>query len=254
MRNILRPANRAVLAHFAASNVLLGLDFDGTLAPISVSRDSVAMRSSTAGLLQRACTLFPCAIVTGRSRADVTGRLGAAKVAHVIGNHGLEPSDDQQRFERWATRAMDVLSPRLAEVEGIDLESKQYSVSVHYRQARSPVHALQAIMGAVDDLPERPRVVGGKLVVNLVPADAPHKGSALGALMQRQGMERLIYIGDDETDEDVFASGSPTTLLGVRVESRSGSAAGYYIPSQAHIDELLEALIVERARKEARGA
>lgn len=71
-------------------------------------------------------------------------------------------------------------------------------------------------------------------MVNLVPPDAPHKGSALGALMQREGMERLIYLGDDETDEDVFANGALSTLLGVRVASRSGSA--------------------ERARSEARGS
>jgi len=254
MRNILRSANRGLLAHFTRSNVLLGLDFDGTLAPISPSRDSVGMRPATAALLERACALFPCAIVTGRSCADVASRLGAATVAHVIGNHGLEPSADHERFEGWTTHAMGVLEESLAGTEGIDLESKTYSVSVHYRQAPSQAHALQAIMRAVDDLPERPRVVGGKLVVNLVPANAPHKGSALEALMQREGMERLIYVGDDVTDEDVFATGSPATLLGVRVGNQPGSAARYYIPSQAYIDDLLEALVVERARSEARGA
>jgi len=254
MKNILRPANRPVLAHFASENALLAFDFDGTLAPISPLRDVVTMRPRTAELLQRACETFRCAIVTGRSRADVLGRLGGIDVAHVIGNHGLEPSDQQPSFAAWATRAAPLLEKELSGTAGIDLENKQYSITVHYRKAPSQPQALRAIMQAVGGLEERPRVVGGKLVVNLMPLNAPHKGSALAALMRREGMQRVIYVGDDQTDEDVFAGASPSTLLGIRVGRSPTSKARYYVRDQERIDDLLEALIALQTRSQARGA
>jgi hypothetical protein len=53
-------------------------------------------------------------------------------------------------------------------------------------------------------------------------------------------------VGDDETDEDVFALRRPGRLLGIRVRRRRGSSAAYYIRTQAEIDRLLRALLAFR--------
>ena len=51
MADILAPRNRAILADFAASNVLLAFDYDGTLAPIASTPAQARMRASTRRLL-----------------------------------------------------------------------------------------------------------------------------------------------------------------------------------------------------------
>jgi trehalose 6-phosphate phosphatase len=125
------------------------------------------------------------------------------------------------------------------------VEDKGFSVSVHYRQARERVAARRAILKVAQSLPDV-RIVGGKLVVNLLVPDAPHKGLALERERARFACDTVVYVGDDETDEDVFQLDRPGRLLSIRVGQKRSSAASYYIRNQAEIDRLLETLIALR--------
>jgi trehalose 6-phosphate phosphatase len=78
--------------------------------------------------------------------------------------------------------------------------------------------------------------------VNIVPADAPHKGMALERERSRLFCDTAIYVGDDETDEDVFALDQPGRLLSIRVGRKEDSRADFYLESQAGIDPLLRLL------------
>jgi trehalose 6-phosphate phosphatase len=253
MKNILVRANRAVLERYASSNMLLALDYDGTLAPIVADRASAAMRPRTARLLEVANRLYPVVIISGRSRADVLARLRAAGVREVIGNHGAEPSHGSDAItddiERWRQR----LQERLAPWRGVEIESKRYSLAIHYRRARAKKPALAAILEAAGALTGA-RLVGGKLVVNLLPERGPHKGMALERERERLRCDTSIYVGDDDTDEDVFSLDQPGQLLGVRVGRREGSAASYCISGQQHIDDLLVTLVALRERAVFRSA
>ncbi len=62
-------------------------------------------------------------------------------------------------------------------------------------------------------------------------------------LTQSSWSHAAIYVGDDETDEDVFALDQPGRLLSIRVGPSAASRADYYIESQAEIDQLLSLLI-----------
>ena len=90
------------------------------------------------------------------------------------------------------------------------------------------------------------RLVGGKLVVNVVVPNAPHKGLALERERAHLACDTVIYVGDDETDEDVFQIDRPGQLLSIRVGRKRTSAAPYYIRNQAEIDRLLETLVAAR--------
>ena len=85
------------------------------------------------------------------------------------------------------------------------------------------------------------RLIGGKQVVNILPAGAPHKGLALERARARLGCDTAVYVGDDETDEDVFALDRPGRLLGIRVGRKRSSSAASYVRAQAEIDRLLRA-------------
>ncbi len=92
------------------------------------------------------------------------------------------------------------------------------------------------------------RLLGGKQVLNILPAGSPHKGLALERARARLGCDTAVYLGDDETDEDVFAVDQPGQLLSIRVGRKRTSSAAYYIRRQADIDRLLRRLLILRPR------
>ncbi len=254
MRHLLGVAGRELLVQLAGAECLLAFDFDGTLAPIVARRDDARMRASTLRLFERVSARYPVAVISGRGRDDVISRLGDADVRWVVGNHGLEPGGDMRAFERVMARACPALTSALADVRGVDVEDKRYSLAIHYRSARNKRAAREAIARAVGSLPDPMRLIAGKLVVNVVPANAPDKGDALLALRARARADVALYLGDDVTDEDVFVIDEPGSLVSVRVGRSVRSAAPYFLRDQREIDVLLGLLAKARPTTRASAA
>ena len=243
MIDLLAPAQRGLLTQLAWTEILLAFDYDGTLAPIVSNRDEARMRPETARLFKLLCRTYPCAVVSGRSRSDVSARLDCTAPKYVVGNHGLEPYGDLPTLERQMLEARPRLQAALAPVPGVDLEDKRYSFALHYRHAGNKHGARTAIELAVQSLPTPLRVMHGKLVVNVLPAHAPDKGTALRAILEQEAAACALYIGDDVTDEDVFRLPEQERFVTVRVAASRNSLAKFFIKSQAHIDTLLIRLL-----------
>jgi trehalose 6-phosphate phosphatase len=244
MRDILARLHREVLEQYAASSTMLALDFDGTLAPIVAERDRAAMRPGTRRLLRAVARRYPCVVISGRSRADVARRVRGVPLVAVVGNHGMERGTKPtatRRVRRWRDR----IEAALRGEPGVAIEDKGLSLAVHYRASRRKRRARERILEAVAPL-RGVRLVGGQYVLNVLPEGAPHKGLALERERARLGCDTAIYLGDDETDEDVFALRQPGRLLAVRVGRRAGSAAAYYVRAQRDVDRVLRLLL--RAR------
>ena len=248
MKHLLGRESVGLLAEVAWSRVLLAFDFEGTLAPIVAKREAARMSSKTEGLFERVAELYPCAVISGRSRADVSRRLGSARVKYVVGNHGLEPGAKLPEFEAEVVEARRGLEAALAASPGVEIEDKRYSLAVHYRRARLKQEARRAILRAVEGLGIDMRTIGGKLVINVIPAGAPNKADALVHLREKERADVAVYVGDDVTDEDVFELDQPGRLLSVRVGASRASAAKYFLRSQGEIDAMLAALVEARAR------
>ena len=243
MRHLFSREGTAALRRFARPDTLLGLDYDGTLAAIRRRPEQAQLADATRKLLARVSQRYPTVVITGRAKRDITRLLKGLPDIEIIGNHGAEgvkapPRAVQSRVETWRRR----LREHLPATDGLLLEDKRYLLSLHYRTCRDPEAVRAAIMAAAERLPGA-RIVAGKAVVNLVPAEAPHKGTALLEACARLGSPRAIYIGDDVTDEDVFALGRPQRLLGVRVGHARGSAARYYLRDRRELRELLRQLL-----------
>jgi trehalose 6-phosphate phosphatase len=247
---ILAKRHAPVLAHFAASNVLVALDYDGTLAPIAATPKAARMRARTRKLLIAVAERYPCVVISGRSRDDVASRVDRIPVWHVSGNHGVEPWGQNDvslaRVRGWVER----LRARLAPFPGVVVEDKLYSVAVHYRGARDKARARRAVVDAVRSL-RGARIIGGSQAVNLVPRGAPHKGVALERARRLLVCDTAIYVGDDETDEDVFRAARPDRLLAIRVGQARRSRARYSLKDQREIDRFLQALLTLRPLRHA---
>lgn len=246
MTHILAQRNEPVLERYASTNLLVAFDYDGTLAPIVSVPDRARMRPVTRRLLKRVAERYPCVVISGRRRDDLVHRLRDIPIVHVSGNHGLEPWAEDPRYIRQAQRWVQQLSPQLAPCRGVVIENKTYSISIHYRAARDKQQALHAIDCATRDL-RGARRVGGKLVVNLLPKGAPTKGTALERARRLLVCESALYVGDDETDEDVFGVLGPERLLSIRVGATDASRATYCLKHQGEIDSLLRRLVALRS-------
>jgi trehalose 6-phosphate phosphatase len=247
MRYLLARAHREVLEQFACSSTLLAFDFDGTLAPIVRDPDRAVMRPSTRRLLAQVTRAYPCVVISGRSRADVRKRVRGVPFAEVMGNHGIEREHAYAPVRREVRRWLPLLEERLGGIRGVAIEDKRLSLSVHYRRSRAKKSVRRRVLAAAAGLGQV-RLMGGKQVLNVLPAGAPHKGVALERARARLGCDTAVYVGDDETDEDVFALDQPGQLLTVRVGRKESSSAAYYIRSQIEVDRLLRRFLAARPR------
>jgi trehalose 6-phosphate phosphatase len=248
MQYLLSPHSHSTLTRLAHERVLCGFDFDGTLAPIVDHPDQARMRERTRLLLERLATLYPCVILSGRSRADVLNKLGGLAVERVIGNHGAEVDGTAFRVRQYIETWKVALIKKIQSLPGLWVEDKGFSLAVHYRQSPRKAEARRHVLKAAQDL-EHVRVFGGKQVVNLVLDSAPGKGDALASERDRLNCTWVLFVGDDQNDEDAFALDGK--IIAVRVGRNQRSRARYYLRSQAEIDKLLEVLISLRTASEA---
>ena len=211
----------------------LFLDYDGTLCPLSEHPSkatlSAAMRKVLRGCADR--DDIDVAIISGRSLEDVRAMLNEPDLTFA-GNHGLEiagpelPHFVHEDLTHYRHRAEDLAKnlERCA-VDGAWVESKGPTLTYHYRAV--PENRRSAL---VDDVRETINEAGYQALdahcaVEARPPIGWDKGRAvLHVLRSRYGPTwsedgRVIYIGDDQTDEDAFRF-----LSGLAITFRVGSA------------------------------
>lgn len=256
MKSLFTPEGRSRLDDIVGGRFLSAFDFDGTLAPIQPRPEQVLLPDNIRQRLLLLAEYSPIAIITGRSVADISTKLGFSP-DFIIGNHGLEgvPGWDAQAAYHeglcasWYKQVAAALNdPNFG--RGMLLEDKRYSLSVHYRETPDPQQAASRLQALFDTLSPRPRVVAGKFVFNLLAHDACNKGSALEQLMHTCAARQAIYVGDDVTDEDVFRLHRPD-VLSVRIERGEESAAEFFVP---HVEDILWLLEELTGRLRAAGA
>jgi trehalose 6-phosphate phosphatase len=211
------PLQPAVALRLGGTPFSVLLDVDGTLAPIAPRPDQVKVPHDTCKALERLIEIPDAhvAIVTGRSVQDGR-RIVPLEGLGVIGNHGFEVLGESGEVisEPAALSYLDVvrkaaqrLAPLAQEIQGVVLEDKQWTLSVHYRLAARP--AIPRITEEVERVASELglRVTRGKEVLELRPPLDVNKGTAAVMWVKRLGASpsaSVLYIGDDRTDEDAF--------------------------------------------------
>lgn len=237
-----------ILESLSFTQTLYAFDFDGTLAPIVQDPNNAKMKPEVERLFVKLSQSVPTAILSGRSLSDLRARLPKLESTLLIGNHGLEgiprtkPVPDLgNECLAWKEQIQTKIVP-LADDPGLVVEDKGLSLALHYRKSRKKKLTRNVLLSSVVNLTPPPRVVGGKLVLNLVPQGGPHKGLALKRLLADGKAPCSLYIGDDITDEDVFSLSDPQ-IISVRVGERRCSEAKYFIRNQSEITRLLSLLL-----------
>ena len=236
------------LRALATRSILYAFDFDGTLARISSDRGGVTLSPSTHGWLRELATRAPCAIVSGRALSDLAPRVKGA-VLYLIGNHGLEspltPPTALNLAEgicqAWM-KCVDKDLARLLKIAGVEVENKRYTLTFHYQGAQEPARVQKELVLLLNRLTPAPRLIFGKASVNVLPPGTDGKGAAVLALMHHLQQSGLFFIGDDETDEDVFDR-SEGLAMTVRVGRCEESRARYFLHHQGEVEDVLRFLV-----------
>ena len=231
------------LTGFVDRSTLFAFDLDGTLAPIGPDPDAIGIPAAVQKEIAILGKLAQVAVITGRSRSDALRRLSILP-RYLIGNHGAEGlpgwESRMQEFVRtvneWQNQLADLLPTD--DRNGIFIENKGPTLSMHYRHAADVSTARNLILRATNRLVPQPRLISGIYIENLVPKGAPDKGFAITHLMHQAGCTKGFFIGDDETDEDVFRLENEN-IFTIRVERIMGSRARFYLQNQQEINRLL---------------
>jgi trehalose-phosphatase len=243
-----------------SEHALLLLDYDGTLTPIAPSPKLATLSPATKSVLRSLSqsSKVTIVIISGRSLLELRRLVGLPRLTYV-GNHGLEVWREGRRaavaVHKMSREAISLIRPCLAKlavaVPGASLESKGFSVSLHYRLVpRDQVADLKAAFRR-DVLPlVRPpalTVLNGKKVIEVRPGLNWTKGHAVMRVMKRSRRRSLlpIYIGDDQTDEDAF--GALAEGLTIRVGAHRRSKARYYVRGVQEVHQLLEWILARYA-------
>jgi trehalose 6-phosphate phosphatase len=230
------PVPRSLVPHLSETAILL--DIDGTLLDLMPTPREVWVPPGLAKTLNRlvARTSGALALVSGRSLNDID-LIFAPDQFPAVGGHGAEmrlitegdvapsaaPPLDKELKRRLAAIAR--LSP------GILLEDKGYSLALHYRLAP---HAKNAIYEAISliraDLADAPfEVLPGKCVFE-IKHQGFTKANAVRQLMTQPPFKgrRPLFIGDDVTDESVFAIMPDINGLAFSVGRRAKGVNGHF--------------------------
>ena len=227
------------------------LDFDGTLAPIVSKPDKAKMSASMRRALSLCARRMHLAIATGRALADVKERVRLGNVS-IVGNHGLEwfiagkrkriaVSPAMMRALRAARRELMSLEKRY---KGVYVEDKKLSISVHFRRARAHPRAIEREVRRIarNASAKRLRVIGGILVLNILPKAGWDKGRAAAMMASRIKSSKNaipIFVGDDETDEDAFRALRRGITIRVKNGKNAETAARYTLNNTESVRKFL---------------
>ncbi|MGE5243314.1 MAG: bifunctional alpha,alpha-trehalose-phosphate synthase (UDP-forming)/trehalose-phosphatase [Betaproteobacteria bacterium] len=223
-RPVQLPPDAAVKRLRSGGALVLLLDYDGTLTPLVPHPEQAAPDRELLRLLdelaQRAQTAVH--LVSGRPRETLDDWFGGLPLA-LWAEHGLwhrGPGADWQRTVdvdlSWYEDVRRVFACAAADTPGSHVEEKSASLAWHYRQA-APELAIERAASLRRRLSELlattpAEVLDGSKVIEVRPS-VVNKGVVVARLLEAiDAGARLVAMGDDRTDEDMFAALRPTDL------------------------------------------
>lgn len=223
-----------------AERLVIGLDFDGVLAPIVEDPGSAHIHPlGTDVLLALAECVRGVAVITGRPARQVLALGGLDDVGDQLGGQGRDLYVmGQYGNERWNSHDRRVISPKpphgmatlISELPGIlrrydasgaFIEEKGLAVGVHTRRLDDPQAAFDRLLPPITEAARRHdlTVEPGRMVIE-VRAPGMDKGAAVHRIAEELDAGGFVFIGDDLGDVEAFravrelrAAGMPGLLV-----------------------------------------
>lgn len=193
----------------------LFVDIDGTIAPIIADPAAVTVSDEVRDALAALAAHVTVVALTGRDVASARRFVGLDEVVYA-GNHGTEWLEEGRTSVLPEARpyvpSMHALAEtvrrRLSALDGLYVEDKGPTVSLHYRGTDDPSAARDEIRAVLRQTNEARglAISEGKMVVEVRPPVPVNKGTALTRMVRRRGLKSGLVLGDDSTDVDAFVA------------------------------------------------
>lgn len=233
--------------------MLLCLDFDGTLAPHVDDPDSAELTTANRRVLETLASqpAVDIAVISGRALDDVRTRVGMDGLTYA-GNHGLEYETGEasvhtpaERYRSTIQAICEELEARLDETD-CAVENKGITATVHYRNTDYTAEEIENwLTSLIEDTIEETtdehlRITSGMDIVEIRPAIDWNKGHAVQQFEEECPDDCIsVYLGDDTTDEDAFRAIAPEGIS-VHVGTNSDTAADYRVSSVDEVTSFLD--------------
>jgi trehalose 6-phosphate synthase len=222
------------------SPLALLLDLDGTLVPFAERPDLAQPQASLIDLLQAAASMpgLLTVVVSGRPRSDLERWFGGTPSLWLAAEHGAFLRGDGSWVGSLAGHApklddLQVILETIAKrTPGALVERKVWTVAFHHRGVGQPMKArvcaeveasIQAWLQAHGDYES----LSGAAVIEVRPTKA-RKSVVVEWVRQARGPEtRIVALGDDITDEDMFGAlgaGDEAVLVARSVDRMTAAA------------------------------
>jgi trehalose 6-phosphate synthase/phosphatase len=238
-----------------AEDRLIILDYDGTLSPFHSNPYDSKPTPELKALLQNLNKHATVVLLSGRDHFTMQEWFGDYGI-QLIAEHGIwHKQDDEWKQVRelssaWKSDLYPLLESFVEKTPGASIEEKPFSLVFHYRRSdswlaeiRIPqlLNALVPLCGQY----ELDIVDGNKVIEIRIPGI--DKGSAAQKWLSHQEWDFIMTIGDDKTDEDMFAV-MPEQAYTIKVGSQP-SKARMRIKSCDKVIELLQNMYAFTCRK-----
>lgn len=262
----------ALSAIIGADDLLIALDFDGTLAPLVNRPEDARLLPELVPVLEQLLQLpaTDTALISGRAGDSLAACAEVPRGMRAVGSHGSQwgsiemDKDGTRRFQAAPTeltdRQAELLAKITAELEtiasthpGTHVETKTAGAALHVRQADTAVgeEALAQAAegpGSIDGV----YALGGKAVLELSVLRTT-KGEAIAKLVELTGASACLYAGDDETDEHAFKAMEKLPIDTVSIKVGEGeSAANVRLADPGELAEALSLIARERHARHGR--
>ncbi len=243
------------LQYRTASKRLLLLDYDGTLTAIKKMPDLALPDQELLDLLT-ALKKDPkntVVIVSGRDREFLGKWLGDTGVDFVA-EHGawlMKNSWDDWKLsepgltDSWKQNIYPMLEMFSVRTPGSFIEEKAFALVWHYRKTDPELGSLRSkeLADSLHDILSGTdlQVLQGKKVLEIKPVGINKGKAASHWLEDKDGLDFILAMGDDWTDEDIF-SVLPATAWSIKVGFTSFTEAKYFLESSDKARKLLETL------------
>jgi trehalose 6-phosphate synthase/phosphatase len=243
-----------MLRHYDRSaRRLLLFDYDGTLVPFASHPHLAKPEPELLNLLDRigADPRNALVLLSSRDKATLENWFGSVRM-DLVAEHGAWIKDFNQPWEMikplaadWKAKLIPILKTYADRVAGTFVEEKEFSVVWHYRNA-DPERGSLAARELSDDLLAFTanidvQVLQANKAVELKNAGI-HKGIAGQRWLAKGGFDFVLALGDDRTDEDMFAV-LPDSAYSIRVGFRP-TKARFQLHRPEDVLRLLEALVL----------
>ena len=250
-----RTKEKMLEDYLRATRRLILLDYDGTLVPFAEKPEKAKPDHGVLELLEGLASdeRNEVVIVSGRDKETLDRWFGKLQVG-LVAEHGVwikEKGKDWEIVEPlrddWKDQIRPLLEVYVDRTPGSFLEEKSYSLSWHYRKADPGLATVRA-NELKEDLLNLTRnlsidVLEGSKVIELKDVGI-NKGRAVSKWLGSDNWDFILAIGDDWTDEDMFAV-LPEEAYSIKI-GLCPSKARFNLDTQQDARVLLDQLRAEK--------